>query len=126
MSVQPKTCLTDILEQIDAIGQFIKGHKDAASFSKDQKAVYACARALEILGEAAKNLPKEMTEKYPEIPWKNIIGMRDKLIHAYSGIDLEILWKTASERAPEIRPAIRKMLQEQEKEEKKEETRQGK
>ena len=85
--------LDDIRTSIDKIETYTKG-LSFDSFSNDPKTVDAVVRNLEIIGEAAKNIPKEIKVKYPEIPWKPIMGTRDKVIHEYFGIDLEILWKT--------------------------------
>jgi uncharacterized protein with HEPN domain len=69
-------------------------------------------RSIEVIGEASKKLPASITAKYPAVPWKKMAGMRDKLIHEYFGIDLEILWKVAKEDIKSIRPAIRQILKE--------------
>ena len=66
----------------------------------------AFVRSLEVIGEAVKKLPIEIREKYPKVPWKNIAGMRDVLIHDYFGIKYEIVWKTVKERIPELRKQI--------------------
>ena len=58
-------------------------------FVKDTKTVYAVIRAIEIIGEAVKNIPEDVRNKYPEIPWRAMAGMRDKVIHAYFGVKLE-------------------------------------
>jgi hypothetical protein len=63
-------------------------------FIGDKKTVNAVIRSLEVIGEAVKKIPLEIREKRPDIPWKEIAGTRDKLIHEYFGIDLQILWKT--------------------------------
>jgi len=62
-------------------------------FVQDDKTVFAVVRAIEIIGEAVKNIPEEVRGSYPEIPWKDMAGMRDKLIHSYFGIRLERVWK---------------------------------
>ena len=66
-------------------------------------------RNLEILGEAAKNIPFSFKKKYPEVPWKRIAEMRDKLIHHYFGVSLDIVWATVTDDIPEIRPALIKI-----------------
>jgi uncharacterized protein with HEPN domain len=71
-------------------------------------------RSLEVIGEAAKKMPDSMREKYPEIPWKRMTGMRDKLIHEYFGIDLEIVWEVVTNELPPIKPLIQKVLEEEE------------
>jgi uncharacterized protein with HEPN domain len=61
----------------------------------DKKTIKAVIRSLEVLGEASKKIPDEVRNRYPRIPWKRMAGMRDKLIHEYFGVDLEIVWNVA-------------------------------
>ncbi|MDY0387568.1 MAG: DUF86 domain-containing protein [Methanolobus sp.] len=68
--------------------------------------VYSVVRQLEIIGEATKNLSSTKTEEYPQIPWKEIAGMRDKLIHAYFGVDLEEVWNTAKRDIPYLKEIL--------------------
>jgi uncharacterized protein with HEPN domain len=71
-------------------------------FINDDKTLFAVIRALEIIGEAAKNIPSPIREKYTSIPWQYILGMRNKLIHEYFGINKEIIWRTIKEDLPRI------------------------
>lgn len=66
----------------------------------------------EIIGEAAKRVPEVIRKKYPEIPWKAMSGMRDRIIHAYDSVDLEIVWKVVINDIPSIKPQLHKMLAE--------------
>ena len=100
--------IKDILDAIDDIEEFVKG-LDFDSFQKDKKTVYAVIRAVEIMGEASKNIPDGIRTENPDIPWKLISGMRDKLIHGYFGIDLMTLWKTAIKDVPQLKTLILKM-----------------
>jgi len=85
--------IEDIIQAMnDAVG-FVKGVK-YDDFVKDKKTVYAVIRAIEIIGEAAKKIPDSVKNRYPQIPWKNMAEMRDKLIHEYFGVDLKRVWKT--------------------------------
>lgn len=70
-------------------------------------------RQLEIIGEATKRLSKEFTDRYPKIPWKDIAGMRDKLIHGYLGVDLDAVWDTAKKDIPGLRKEIEKIIHEE-------------
>ncbi|NOZ60516.1 MAG: DUF86 domain-containing protein [Calditrichaeota bacterium] len=82
-----------------------------SQFSEDDKTVFAVIRALEIIGEATKNIPNEIREEHSEIPWKEMAGMRDILIHDYFGIDRETIWLTVTQKIPQIEPYIKKLLE---------------
>ncbi|AKB78730.1 hypothetical protein MSHOH_2247 [Methanosarcina horonobensis HB-1 = JCM 15518] len=83
-------------------------------FVNDRKTQYAVIRAIEIIGEASKNLPLEMREKYSFIPWRDMATMRDRLIHGYFGVDLIILWDTVQQDVPPLIPLFRSILAETE------------
>ena len=72
---------------------------------------YAVLRALEIIGEATKNLSGELKAKSPEMDWKNIAGMRDKLIHAYFGVNLPLVWETVKKDLPQLKKQAQKILE---------------
>lgn len=105
----PVDFLNDILDSIDKIGSFIEG-LDFDGFAEDEKTVYAVTRALEIIGEATKNLPESLKKDHFEVPWRKMTGTRDKMIHGYFGIDLEVVWITISEDIPSVKPLIEKIL----------------
>jgi uncharacterized protein with HEPN domain len=67
-------------------------------------------RALEIIGEATKRLPMTVHEQYPEIPWTGMAGMRDRIIHGYDTVDLQIVWDVVKQDIPEIKPQIQQIL----------------
>ena len=96
----------DILDAIDKALTFTKGI-NFDFFTKDDKTVYAVIRALEIIGEAAKKIPQEERLNYPDIPWQEMSGMRDKLIHDYFGVNLEVVWKTVQEDLPDLKNALK-------------------
>ena len=88
--------LNDILESISDIKEFTAGMTQE-NFSKDKKTIKAVVRSLEVIGEAAGKIPQQITNRYPEVSWQEIIGMRNRLIHEYFGIDLDIIWQTIEE-----------------------------
>ena len=98
--------IKDILAAIASIENFITS-MDYESFHDDDKTLSAVIRKLEIIGEAVKQLPDEIRQSYPEIPWKQVAGMRDKLIHSYFGVDAHMVWQTIMNRLP----ALKKTLQ---------------
>ena len=81
-------------------------------FTRDDKTVYAVVRAIEIIGEAVKNIPGNVRKNYPEIPWKDMAGMRNKVIHEYFGVKLNIVWRTVKEEIPPLKPLFEKILKE--------------
>lgn len=100
--------LEDILTAIDDIVAFTAA-LDFEAFRQDHKTIYAVTRALEIMGEASKNIPDSVRQAYPQIPWKQIAGMRDKLIHNYFSVNVVTLWKAARQDAPQLRETIAKI-----------------
>ena len=106
MSKRPVDLLIDdIFQAIDRIGQYIKDLSFDA-FSEDQKSVDAVVRNLEIVGEAANRLPDEFKEKYSEIEWYKVVGLRHRIVHEYFGIDLQIIWQILHKDLPEFRDAL--------------------
>lgn len=98
-----------ILDAIEEIESFTKD-MSFEDFEKDKKTQRAVTRDLEIIGEVAKRLSKEQTDKYKQIPWRNIAGMRDFLIHDYMDIDLKEVFKAVEEDIPELKQAVSQMI----------------
>ena len=101
--------LQDMLDAISAAQQFIAG-MSFEDFEIDQKTVFAVTRAIEIVGEGTKSIPQSLRDTYPQIPWKSIAGMRDKVIHQYFGVNLQVLWDTVQQDLPALQPVIAQML----------------
>lgn len=101
--------LRDIIEMMSKIETFTReiGFDD---FVQDDKTYLAVVQALEIIGEAAKHISPALRKRYPNIPWKRMAGMRDKLVHAYFGTDAKIVWETATDLIPALKPQIAQVL----------------
>jgi len=101
--------LRDMLENAEKALSFVEG-LDYDHFCKDDKAMYAVIRAFEIIGEAARQIPEDVRDSNPEIPWREITGMRNKLTHEYFGVNTKVVWRTVNEDLQVIIPALKKML----------------
>lgn len=107
-----KLYLTDIVEAARAIEKFIKG-VDFSEFEGNEMMNSAVLQKLTIIGEAASKLPKTFTKRFPEIPWKDIIGFRTIAVHAYFAVRWDIVWVAASEEAPTLRKQVAKILRDE-------------
>lgn len=105
-----KVYLDDILDVARKAMGFAEG-LSFEEFVEDDRTTFAVVRALEILGEAAKNVPPATREMAPRLPWQDMAGMRDKLIHAYHGVDLEVVWRTVREDLPIVVQDVTEVLQ---------------
>ncbi len=103
--------LADILAAMESIESFVEG-MDLSEFLVDDKTASAVVRKLEIIGEAVKQVPASIRQQYPEVPWKEMAGMRDVLIHFYFGVNLRLVWKTIREDLPTAQKQIARILEE--------------
>ena len=102
--------LDHILDAINQIEEYTNGI-DREEFLETRMVQDAVVRQLEIIGEATKNLSSNVTESYPQIPWKEIAGMRDKLIHVYFGVDLDEVWNTAKRDIHDLKSVLKSILE---------------
>ncbi|GBD95736.1 MAG TPA: DUF86 domain-containing protein [Nitrospirae bacterium] len=103
--------IKDILQNMSDAEDFISGIS-YEQFTNDQKTLNAVLRSIEVIGEAAKNIPDNIRNLYQDIPWREMAGMRDKVIHFYFGVDKEVIWFVVKERIPDLKPVISRLLRE--------------
>ena len=103
-----KVYLQDILAAIQSIEAFVK-EMGFEEFRADDKTTSAVIRKLEIIGEATKQIPDSIRRQYPDIPWKDMAGMRDRLIHFYFGVDYHLVWGAIKERLPRLKEELQKI-----------------
>jgi len=101
--------IRDILEAMEAAESFVEDVR-FEDLEGDLEKQFALQRAFEVIGEATKHLDPELRKRYPDIPWDDMAGMRDVLIHEYFAVDLEVVWDTIQNRFPRVRPQLRDLL----------------
>jgi uncharacterized protein with HEPN domain len=94
--------LEDMRDASARIARYVQG-KDAAAFLADEQCEDACVRNLEIIGEAASRLPEAFLSAHPEVDWRKIVGLRNRIVHGYFGVDFEIVWRIISVDLPLLR-----------------------
>jgi uncharacterized protein with HEPN domain len=102
--------LKHIMDAISRINEYIQD-LDYDKFMINNLIQDGVIRQLEIIGEATKRLSNELTQRYPEIPWKDIAGMRDKLIHGYFGVDLDAVWDTVKKDIPSLKEKMEEIVE---------------
>lgn len=101
--------LNDIVTAIDDARSFTES-LDLDDFQASKEKQYAVIRALEIIGEAAAQIPAEIRTAYPTVPWREIVGMRNVVIHNYFGVDEAVVWRTVQEDLPPLKRSIKRIL----------------
>lgn len=101
----------DVIDAMSKAQEFTIG-MDYRKFSRDEKTIFAVTRAVEIIGEAVKKIPSTVRRQYPQIPWRDMAGMRDKLAHEYFGVNLRAVWDTVKKDIPAIKPIFEKIREE--------------
>jgi uncharacterized protein with HEPN domain len=109
MMLRDEAYLRHMLDAIDRVAEAVS-RTTLRDFEKDWVIQDAIIRELQILGEAAGRITRELTTSRPEIPWAEITGVRHKLVHDYFVVDLRMVWQTATEDVPLVRPLIAKLL----------------
>ena len=104
--------LDDIAEALQHSAEFVTGLSFDA-FREDTKTVFAVVRALEVVGEATKQISPEVRNRHTQVPWREMAGMRDKLIHQYFGVDLRVVWKTVQEDVLVLIPVLHQVIAEE-------------
>ena len=103
--------LEDIVESSALIAEYVQG-MSYANWVKDRKTIDAVVRNLQIIGEAANHVPEDVRSRYNDVPWVQLRGMRNILIHEYFGVDTDILWRAVTEDVPRLREQIQKIIDE--------------
>ena len=104
-----KLFVKDIITAMDSIEKFVRD-MTIDELEKDDKTSSAVIRKFEIIGEATKQIPDSLRGKHPEIPWSRMAGMRDRLVHAYFGIDYKLVWDAIKNHMPNLKPKLEKIL----------------
>jgi uncharacterized protein with HEPN domain len=100
--------IADMLEALRKIDSYTAG-LDHSAFLQDEKTIDAVVRNLEVLGEAAQQIPDEFEARHPGVPWRRIAGLRNRIVHDYFGLDLEIIWQIVRNDLPPLKATLEKI-----------------
>jgi uncharacterized protein with HEPN domain len=98
----------DMLDALRKIDLYTAG-MDHSSFLQDEKTVDAVVRNLEVLGEAARQIPDAFAARHPDVPWRKVTGLRNRIVHDYFGLDLEIIWQIVRNDLPPLKATLEKI-----------------
>jgi len=101
--------IEDILESLELISEYTRS-MNYKNWKKDRKTIDAVIRNLEVIGEAATHIPDDIQDQYPDVPWYQMKGMRNLLIHEYFGVDLDVLWRTIQDDLPALKEKLLKLV----------------
>lgn len=101
----PDLLMEDILAAVRKIERYTSG-MDEELFRQDDKTVDAVVRNLEIIGEATRHLPEDFLARHPDVPWRQIAGMRNRLVHEYFGVDLDLIWQVIRQHLPQLQARL--------------------
>ncbi|MCK4623895.1 MAG: DUF86 domain-containing protein [Phycisphaerae bacterium] len=107
-----KMRIRDILDSVEVIREYTAG-MGFETFSGDRKTIDAVVRNMTIIGEAANNVPVEVTDAHPEIPWRLMRDFRNVVVHVYFGVDVNIVWDTTQNNLPPLVKPLEKLLEQE-------------
>lgn len=109
MKSKDRIIIQKIINYIDDVEKYIEGLNDM-EFLDDKKTITACAFTVSQIGEISKEITEETVQKYDEIPWKSIKGMRNKIVHNYENVDLSVLWGTIKNSLPDLKDKLKNII----------------